>query len=156
MRSRERAVKGRRKRVALSTTAHAPGLQPMLQDYRPGSSTTAQAPGLQPRLQHYSPGSSTTAQAPGDVLGEEPGKVEERDREEGKRNTPNVLLPSPMMSSRTGCPPSQVRTCFLRGRRKKKNPKTKQNKKTQAPSVYFLGWKPEQIQQIFTQGPSHV
>lgn len=31
-----------------------------------------------------------------------------------------------------------------------------EKKKQQAPSVYFLGWKPEQIQQIFTQGPSHV
>lgn len=42
--------------------------------------------------------------------------------------------------------------------KKTKNKKqTKLNKtKIQAPSVYFLGWKPEQIQQIFTQGPSHV
>lgn len=49
-----------------------------------------------------------------------------------------------------------------RKKKKKKNQTTpKQKKKTktktpQAPSVYFLGWKPEQIQQIFTQGPSHV
>lgn len=88
--------------------------------------------------------------------------LEERGREEGKRNTLNELLPSPMISPRTGCPPSQVRTCFLKGRKKQnKTPNqtkqtNKQTKKTQAPSVYFLGWKPEQIQQIFTQGPSHV
>lgn len=89
--------------------------------------------------------------------------LEERGREEGKRNTLSELLPSPMIPPRTGCPPSQVRTCFLKGRKKtKQNPKQNKTnkqtnkKKTQAPSVYFLGWKPEQIQQIFTQGPSHV
>jgi hypothetical protein len=99
------------------------------------------------------PASSTMRRVQGDILRGGAGEgsavegrmVEERDRKEEKRNTPNILLPSPMISSRIGFSPSQVRTCFLGEKKKKK-----------APSVYFLGWKPEQIQQIFTQGPSHV
>lgn len=57
--------------------------------------------------------------------------LEERGREEGKRNTLSELLPSPMIPQRTGCPPSQVRTCFLKGRKKQnKTPnKTKQTNK---------------------------
>ena len=129
-------------------------LQPMLQDYSPCSRTTAQAPALLLRLQDYSPGSSTTAQAPGDVLGEEPGKVEERDREEGKRNTPNVLLPSPMMSSRTGCPPSQVRTCFLRGRRKKKTPKQNKTKKHKHLQSIFLAGSRSKSSRYLHKGPA--
>lgn len=77
----------------------------------------------EPKGRRKNPVLSTTPQAPGDILGGRAGEgrvVEEWDREEEKRNTPNILLPSPMISSRTGCSPSQVRTCFLREKKNKK------------------------------------
>lgn len=71
-------------------------------------------------------------------------KVTER---RGKRNTPNILLPSPHDFIKNWVFSKSSQDLLPQGEKKKKR---------QAPSVYFLGWKPEQIQQIFTQGPSHV
>lgn len=74
--------------------------------------------------------------------------LEERGREEGKRNTLSELLPSPMIPPRTGCPPSQVRTCFLKGRKKtKQNPKqNKTNKQTKKKKTH------KHLQSIFLAG----
>lgn len=73
--------------------------------------------------------------------------VEERDREEGKKkyNKHSTALSHDFIKNWVSSKPGQDLL-----------PQGEKKKKRQAPSVYFLGWKPEQIQQIFTQGPSHV
>ena len=59
----------------------------------------------------------------------------------GKRNTPSIVLPSPMLSLITGCSP--IKSCFLKEQRKA------------LPSIFWAGSQ-SISSRCFTQGPSHV